>query len=117
MKEMKLRLARAKARLDRLAIYFEPVRIHRVRIWFTPWFFRLPGLRRYKGYALRRTILLRSEDASDDLLTHELCHIWQMQQRPVAAMLAWLRYRYRENPFEREARSAVERTRSAPRSP
>jgi hypothetical protein len=26
-------------------------------------------------------------------------------------MLAWLRYRYRENPFEREARRAVELTR------
>jgi hypothetical protein len=26
-------------------------------------------------------------------------------------MLAWLRYRYRENPFEREVRRAVELTR------
>ena len=44
---------------------------------------------------------------------HELCHVWQMQHRPLESMLAWLRYRYRENPFEREARRAVELTRSS----
>jgi hypothetical protein len=82
----------------------------------TPWFFRVPGFRRYRGYALWRTILVREPHPSDDLLTHELCHIWQMQQRPLAAVLAWLRYRYRENPFEREARRAVELTRLPPAS-
>ena len=76
-----------------------------------PWFFRLPGLRRYHGYALVRTILLRREDASDDLLTHELCHIWQMQHRPVRMIVTYLTTRYRENPYEHEARRAVERTR------
>jgi hypothetical protein len=106
------RLVRAKARLDRLETFPDPVRVEGIRVRLTPWFFRLPRLRRYKGYALRRTILVRSAHPSDDLLTHELCHIWQMQQRPVAAMLAWLRYGYRENPFELEARSAVERTRT-----
>jgi hypothetical protein len=83
----------------------------RVVVW--PFFFRLPGLRRY-GYALRRTIVVRGPIdgvASDDLLTHELCHIWQMQQRPVAAMVAWLRYSYDDNPFELEARHAVRETR------
>jgi hypothetical protein len=79
-----------------------------------PWFFRLPGFRRYRGYALWRTILVREPNPSADLLTHELCHIWQMQHRPLAAMFAWLRYRYRENPFEREARRAVELTRLPP---
>jgi hypothetical protein len=86
------------------------VRLARVRVVVVPWVFRLPGLRRYEGYALRRIILLRSAEASDDLLVHELCHIWQMQHRPLESMLAWLRYRYRENPFEREARRAVRLT-------
>jgi hypothetical protein len=84
------------------------VRLDGVRVLVVPWVFRLPGLRRYQGYTLWRTILLRSAEASDDLLVHELCHIWQMQNRPLESMLAWLRYRYRENPFEREARRAVE---------
>jgi hypothetical protein len=105
------RLQRAKARLDRLDLYPEPVRLDGVRLVVVPLVFRLPGLRRYQGYALRRTILLRSAEASDDLLVHELCHIWQMQHRPLESMLAWLRYRYRENPFEREARRAAELTR------
>jgi hypothetical protein len=82
-----------------------------VRVVVVPRLFRLPGVRRHDGYALRRTILLRSADASDDLLTHELCHVWQMQHRPLAAVFAWLRYAYLENPFEREARRAVELTR------
>jgi hypothetical protein len=34
-----------------------------------------------------------------------------MQHRPVAVMVAWLRYRYDENPFELEARRAVGETR------
>jgi hypothetical protein len=108
-------LARAKARLDELRLYPRPVRIERVRILVLPFFFRLPRLRRYRGYALWRTIVLREQldgTASDDLLTHELCHIWQMQNRPVAAMVAWLRYGYDENPFELEARRAVRETRA-----
>jgi hypothetical protein len=106
-------LARPKARLDRLSLYPQPVRIERVRIVVSPFFFRLPGLRRYRGYALWRTIVLRDPvegAASDVLLTHELCHIWQMQHQPVVAMLAWLRYGYKENPFELEARRAVRET-------
>lgn len=89
-----------------------PVRLDGVRVAVAPWFFRLPYLRRFRGYALVRTILLKEADASEDLVTHELCHIWQMQHRPLAAVLAWLRYRYRENPFEREARRAVDLTRA-----
>jgi hypothetical protein len=106
-------LARAKARLDRLSLYPRPVRTERVRIVVSPLFFRLPGLRRYRGYALWRTIVLRGREASDDLVTHELCHIWQMQQRPVAVTAAWLRHRYEANPFELEARRAVAETRTA----
>ena len=104
-------LARAKARLDRLSLYPRPVRIDRVRIVVAPWFFRLPGLRRYHGYALMRTILLRRAEASNDLVTHELCHLWQMQHRPVHVVFTFLTTRYRENPYEREARRAVELTR------
>jgi hypothetical protein len=106
-------LARAKARLDTLDYYAEPVRIDRVRIFVAPWFFRIPGFRRYRGYALWRTIVLREPNPSDDLLTHELCHIWQGQHR--ALHLSWkhLTTRYRSNPYELEARRAVETTRRA----
>ncbi|MGZ8694359.1 MAG: hypothetical protein ACXWYS_02840 [Gaiellaceae bacterium] len=104
-------LARAQARLDTLSLYPSPVRTERVRVRVAPWFFRLPGLKRYHGYALIRTILLRREDASDDLFTHELCHLWQLQHRPVHMVVTYLTTRYRENPYEREARRAVELTR------
>lgn len=106
------RLERAKARLDRLELYPSPVRTDRVRVLVAPWAFRVPGLRRYRGYALWRTILVRDAAASDDLLTHELCHVWQAQHRRLAQLAAWARYPYRSNPFEREARAAVESTRS-----
>jgi hypothetical protein len=87
------------------------VRLRGVRVWVVPWLFRLPRMRRYRGYALRKTILLRNASASDDLLTHELCHIWQSQQRPWHHFWTWLTTRYRENPYEIEAREAVARTR------
>jgi len=105
-------LERAKARLDRLDYYPEPVRIERVRIVVAPWFFRLPGFRRYAGYALWRTILLKRAEASDDLLTHELCHVWQGQHRPVHVSFKHLTTRYRRNPYELEARRAVAETRT-----
>ncbi len=104
-------LARAKARLDRLDYYPEPVRIERVRVVVAPWFFRIPGFRRYAGYALWRTILLRQHDVSDDLLTHELCHLWQGQHRPLHVSYKHLTTRYRSNPYELEARRAVAETR------
>jgi hypothetical protein len=106
-------LARAKARLDTLDYYPEPVRIARVRIRVAPCFFRIPGFRRYHGYALWRTILVRSDDPSDDLVTHELCHIWQGQHRLVHMSWKHLTTRYRENPYEIEARRAVAETRAA----
>jgi hypothetical protein len=109
-------LERARARLDRLDLYPRPVRIDRVRIWTVPVFFRLPRLRRYNGYAFWRTILLRKppgRGASDDLVTHELCHIWQMQNRPLHVLFKFFTTRYRENPYEIEARRAVQATREA----
>ena len=106
-------VARAKERLDRLDYYPEPVRIERVRVVVAPWFFRVPGFRRYAGYAFWRTILLKRPDASDDLLTHELCHVWQGQHRPLHVSFKHLTTRYRRNPYELEARRAVAETREA----
>jgi hypothetical protein len=96
------------------------VRLERVRVVVAPWFFRLPKLRRYHGYALWRTILLKwpvGSGASDDLVTHELCHVWQMQNRPWRAIATHLTTRYRSNPYEREARWAVAQTRPATAPP
>jgi hypothetical protein len=104
-------LARAKARLDRLDWYPRPVRLARVHIFVTPWLFRLPWFRRFDGYALHETVLLRSRDASDDLIVHELCHVWQMQHRPLRMPLSYLLSGYWNNPYERQARAAVELTR------
>jgi hypothetical protein len=104
-------LERAKARLDTLDLYPRPVRLEGVRVHVAPWFFRLPGLRSFHGYALVRTILLRRPDASDHLITHELCHLWQMQHRPAHVVFTYLTTRYARNPYEVEARTAVERTR------
>jgi hypothetical protein len=57
-------------------------------------------------------VLLRFEPARDeDLLTHELCHVWQMQHHPVAMPLSYLVTGYDHNPFEAEARQAVASTR------
>jgi hypothetical protein len=103
-------LTRAKARLDTLDYYPEPVRTERVRIRVAPWFFRIPGFRRYHGYAFWRTILLRDTDASDDLITHELCHVWQGQHRALHMSFKHITTRYRLNPYEIEARRAVAET-------
>jgi hypothetical protein len=109
-------LVRAKARLDRLDYYPTPVRIERVRVLVAPWFFRIPGFRRYTGYALWRTILLKRARVSEDLLTHELCHVWQGQQRALHVTFKHLTTRYRSNPYELEARRAVAETRAPERA-
>jgi hypothetical protein len=43
-------------------------------------------------------------------VTHELCHVWQMQHRPLRMPLSYLRG-YASNRYELEARGAVERSR------
>ncbi len=106
-------LERAKARLDRLDYYTRPVRISRVRVLTVPWLFRLPWFRRFDGYAAWGTILLREAPGDEDLLCHELCHVWQMQHRPLAMPLSYLRTGYGANPYEAEARRAVEETRAS----
>ena len=84
-----------------------------VRLLAAPWFFRLPWLRRFDGYATHRVILVRARVLLDDadLVTHELCHVWQMQHRPLRMPLSYLRTGYARNPYEAEARRAVEATR------
>jgi hypothetical protein len=102
-------LARAKARLDRLELYPRPVSTRAVRIWIVPWLFRLPWFRRFDGYAAHWTILLRSRAYLDDgdLVTHELCHVWQMQHHPLRMPLSYVLHGYARNRYEREADQAV----------
>jgi len=102
-------LARAKARLDALDLYPRPVSLRHVRIRVVPWLFRLPWFRRFDGYAAHWTILLRSHAllADGDLVTHELCHVWQMQHHPLRMPLSYLLAGYAENAYEREARSSA----------
>ena len=102
-------IGRAKTRLDRLELYGAPVRVGRVRILHTPWLFRLPWFRRFHGYTMWPLILLRMplEAASEDLIVHELCHVWQMQHHPLAMPLSYLWQGYHDNPNEVEARAAA----------
>jgi hypothetical protein len=88
------------------------VRIDRVRVLVWPWLFRLPWFRRFDGYAAWGAVLLRRPPgpADDDLLTHELCHVWQMQHRPLRMPLSYLLTGYAGNGYEAEARRAVELT-------
>jgi hypothetical protein len=88
------------------------VRIKRVRVVVWPWFFRLPWFDRFDGHAAWNLIVLRRsvEETGDDLLTHELCHVWQMQHKPIRMPLSYL-LGYASNPHELEAKNAVEATR------
>jgi hypothetical protein len=54
-------------------------------------------------------ILLRSSRLvdDDDLICHELCHVWQMQRHPVRMPLSYLLVGYARNPYEEEARRAA----------
>jgi len=76
-----------------------------------PRLFRLPWFRQFDGYAVWQTILLREPAADEDLLCHELCHVWQMQHHPLRMPLSYFRHGYDSNPYEADARQAVERTR------
>jgi hypothetical protein len=102
-------LERAKERLDRVPLYPRPVSLRGVRIWITPWLFRLPWFRRFDGYSAWWTILLRSRAVLGDerLVAHELCHVWQLQHHPLRMPLSYLLYGYAANPYEAEARKAA----------
>ena len=106
-------LCAAKARLDRLDLYPTPVAMRHVRILSTPWLFRVPGFRRFHGYEIGPLILVRRplDRVSEDLVVHELTHVWQHQHRPIRMWLSYLWQGYRENEHEVEARDAVRRTR------
>jgi len=107
-------LGRAKARLDTLALYRRPVSLRGVRILCPGWLFRLPWFRRFDGYTMWNLILLRTPQLvrDEDLVCHELCHVWQMQHHPIRMPLSYLRSGYAGNPYEEEARSATAVSRS-----
>jgi hypothetical protein len=52
---------------------------------------------------LRRPELERDED----LICHELCHVWQMQHEPMRMPLSYLRIGYAHHPYEVQARRAA----------
>jgi hypothetical protein len=107
-------------RIEPLALYPEPIDLARVRIIATPRLFALPWFRRFDGYTIWSAILLRRPLArvDDDLIAHELVHVWQGQHDWVRLWISYLRPStfwgdrsgYWENPYELEARSAVART-------
>jgi hypothetical protein len=108
-------LGRAKDRLDALALYSRPVKLDGVRILVAPWLFRVPGFRRFRGYATRHLILLKRPVLDEQLIIHELCHVWQLQHRPWRVWLSYMRPStfardrsgYRRNLYEAEARRAA----------
>jgi hypothetical protein len=106
-------LVTAKARLDHLDLYARPVKIGRVWIVSAPWLFALPWFRRFDGYTMWNLILLRTPAlaADEDLVCHELCHVWQMQHHPIRMPLSYLRAGYADNPYEVQARRAAAQTR------
>lgn len=111
-------IARAKERLDRLDLYPRPVDVRHVRVVHAPWFFRLPVLRRFRGYAIGPLILIErpTAQAGDDLIVHELCHVWQWQHRHLRMWLSYLTEGYRDNRHEVEARFAASETATRPPS-
>jgi hypothetical protein len=108
-------LERAAARLAPLHLYPRPLDTSRVRILHVPWLFRLPWFRRFNGYNMAHLILLKRplEQVSDDLVTHELCHVWQDQDHRLRMWLSYVVQGYDGNPHEQEARRAVAETRQA----
>lgn len=106
-------LARAARRLAALDFYPRPVRMRHVRILVTPWLFAVPGFRRFHGYECGPLILVRRPlgEVSNDLVTHELCHVWQDQHRRVYLWSSYLWQGYADNEHEVQARAAAERTR------
>ena len=77
------------------------------RLLVCPLFFALPSFRRFDGYALRRTALFREARPPDELVAHELCHLWQARNRAFRVFFTWLLWPYERNPYEHEARRAV----------
>ena len=107
-------------RIEPLALYPRSIDRSRVRIVNAPRLFALPWFRRFDGYTIWSTILLREplDQVDDDLIAHELVHVWQGQHEWIRLWISYVRPStfwgdrsgYWENPYELEARSAVERT-------
>jgi hypothetical protein len=78
---MRAALARARDRIEPLRLYPRPIDLSRVRVIVTPWLFSLPWFRRFDGYTIWSTIVLRDHTyaADEDLIAHELVHVWQGQ--------------------------------------
>jgi hypothetical protein len=106
----------AKARLDTLDFYPDRVRTSRVRIVHAPWWFRLPILNRFVGYAIGPLILVKRPlgEVSEDLITHELTHVWQVQHDGLWMWLSYLYLGYDHNPYELMARKAAESRHTGP---
>ena len=115
-------IERAWRRIEPLALYPRPLDVARVRILNLPWLFRVPWFRRFDGYTIWSTILLRQGLArlDDELITHELVHVWQGQHEWLRLWISYVkpstfwgdRSGYWQNRYEREARSAVVCTRA-----
>ena len=102
-------LERAAARLAPLRLYPEPLDTRRVRILHVPWLFRLPWFKRFRGYNMAHLILLKHPlaEVSDDLVAHELTHVWQDQDHRLRMWLSYVIEGYARNPHEIEARRAA----------
>jgi hypothetical protein len=101
-------LVRAKAALDTLDFYPNPVKIDHVRILHVPWLFRLPWFRRFHGYEMGPLILLKFPlaEVSPSLIAHELCHVWQDQDHRLRMWWSYVAGGYANNRHEAEAREA-----------
>lgn len=106
--EERAALERAKATLDAMRLYPEPVKIDRVRILHVPFLFRLPWFRRFHGYEMGPLILIKRPlpQCSPNLIAHELCHVWQDQDHRLRMWWSYLAKGYKDNPHEIEARRA-----------
>lgn len=106
--EERAALKRAKATLDALRFYPEPVKLDRVRIIHAPRLFKLPWFRRFHGYNMGPLILIKRplDQCSPRLIAHELCHVWQDQDHRLRMWLSYVTQGYANNPHEVEARKA-----------
>lgn len=106
--EERAALRRAKATLDTLDFYAQPVSLDRVRILHVPWLFKLPWFRRFHGYNMGPLVLLKRPvaESSPGLIAHELCHVWQDQDHRLRMWLSYITDGYANNRHEVEARKA-----------
>jgi hypothetical protein len=114
-------IARAWERIAPLKLYPRPIDLSRVRIIVAPRLFGVPWFRRFDGYTIWSTILLRdrAHAGDEDLIAHELVHVWQGQHGWVRLWASYVRPStfwgtrsgYWRNRYELEARDAVARTR------